>query len=62
MANLNHMICPLCGHDFYCEAAYGKCDACQCVFYASQSKTCKGWQQSIFNKTYPIKIVYGETP
>lgn len=37
---LNHMICPRCGHDFYVEAAYGTCDACQCFFYAGQSKTC----------------------
>ena len=36
---LNHYICPNCGHDFYDEAACTKCDACQCNFYASQSKT-----------------------
>ena len=37
---LNHMICPNCGHDFYVDTAYGRCDACQCTFYAGQSRTC----------------------
>ena len=37
---LNHMICPHCGHDFYTKSAYATCDACNCFFYASQSKTC----------------------
>ncbi len=41
MSNLNHMICPTCGHDFYVEAAYGTCDACQTMFYAGQSRTCQ---------------------
>jgi len=36
---LNHFICPTCGHDFYAEGASVLCDACQCCFYASQSKT-----------------------
>ena len=36
---LNHMICPTCGHDFYVDAAYGTCDACQTMFYAASSKT-----------------------
>jgi len=36
---LNHMICPTCGHDFYTDAAYAMCAACQTVFYASQSRT-----------------------
>lgn len=36
---LNHMICPLCCHDFYVDTAYATCDACQCFFYASESKT-----------------------
>ena len=36
---INHFICPNCGHDFYSEAACVSCDACQCCFYASQSKT-----------------------
>jgi hypothetical protein len=35
---INHMICPLCGHDFYTDCAYGTCDACQCSFYASDSR------------------------
>lgn len=39
-ANKNHMICPRCGHDFYCDGAYATCDACQTFFYASQSRTC----------------------
>jgi hypothetical protein len=38
---LNHFICPNCGHDFYTECAYATCDACNCMFYASQSKTCE---------------------
>jgi len=38
---LNHMICPNCWHDFFTDAAYGTCDACQCCFYASQSRTCQ---------------------
>lgn len=37
---LNHFICPVCGHDFYAEGKSVACDACQCCFYASQSKTC----------------------
>jgi hypothetical protein len=37
---LNHFICPLCGHDFYADAAYATCDACQCCFYATHSQTC----------------------
>lgn len=36
---INHMICPRCGHDFYVDAAYGTCDACQCMFYATSSRT-----------------------
>jgi hypothetical protein len=36
---LNHFICPSCGHDFYCDAAYATCDACQRHFYASESLT-----------------------
>lgn len=39
MANLNHFICPNCRHDFYAEAAYATCDACQTFFYVSQSMT-----------------------
>lgn len=38
---LNHMICPNCDHDFYVSTAYATCDACNCTFYACQSKTCK---------------------
>jgi uncharacterized Zn finger protein (UPF0148 family) len=38
---LNHFICPQCGHDFFAEGGCVSCDACQCNFYASQSKTCK---------------------
>ena len=37
---LNHMICPTCGHDFYTNCAYATCDACQRMFYASESRTC----------------------
>lgn len=40
MRQLNHMICPNCGHDFYTQAAYATCDACQTFFYAAQSQTC----------------------
>lgn len=36
---LNHFICPTCGHDFYCDATYATCDACQTFFYAAQSRT-----------------------
>ena len=36
---LNHFICPNCGHDFYADAAYATCDACQLCFYAAQSLT-----------------------
>jgi len=36
---INHMVCPTCGHDFYVDAAYATCDACQTHFYASQSRT-----------------------
>ena len=38
---INHFICPDCGHDFYTDCAYGRCDACQTVFYAASSKTSK---------------------
>jgi hypothetical protein len=38
---INHMICPTCGHDFYVDCAYATCDACQTFFYATQSKTSK---------------------
>ncbi len=41
---LNHFICPNCGHDFFDSASYSRCDACQCVFYASQSRTCRQQQ------------------
>ena len=38
---LNHFVCPNYGHDFYAEGACVSCDACQRVFYASESMTCK---------------------
>ena len=38
---INHMICPHCGHDFYTDAAYATCAACQTFFYACNSQTCK---------------------
>lgn len=39
IGKLNHMICPTCGHDFYVDAAYATCDACQTFFYAAESAT-----------------------
>ena len=45
--NLNHMVCPNCGHDFYTDAAPAKCDACQCVFCAAQSRTCRPPAKSV---------------
>jgi hypothetical protein len=36
---INHMICPTCGHDFYCDCAYATCQACGTFFYAAQSAT-----------------------
>lgn len=47
MTNLNHFICPRCGHDFHTDCAYATCDACGCFFYASQSKTCLPEQRSL---------------
>jgi len=41
---LNHFICPNCGHDFYAEGVCVMCDACNCVFYASDSKTTNKYQ------------------
>jgi hypothetical protein len=38
----NHFICPVCGYDFYCSDSYATCDACQCHFYVSESKTGHG--------------------
>ena len=35
---INEMWCPNCGHCFYTDWAYGRCDACGTVFYASASK------------------------
>lgn len=40
MSQLNHFICPKCGHDFYNKCAYATCDACNTFFYAAQSLTC----------------------
>lgn len=65
MSNLNHMICPTCGHDFCVSSAYATCDACQTVFYASQSRTSQRPQRAMpsntgtapaFNVTY---VTYG---
>jgi hypothetical protein len=38
MIKLNLMTCPNCGHVFYTDASYGRCDSCQCTFYAAQSR------------------------
>lgn len=40
-SKMNHFVCPRCGHDFYDDAAYSTCDACQTFFYVSQSRTCQ---------------------
>ncbi len=48
---MNHMICPTCGHDFYTDAAYATCQACQTHFYASQSQTCRQPQRNVNSVT-----------
>lgn len=45
---VNHFVCPNCGHDCYDTCAYTTCDACQCFFYASQSKTCQPRPRTIY--------------
>jgi hypothetical protein len=54
---LNHFICPICGHDFYAEAACVRCDACGCNFYASQSKTSRFPFYNKYPSVQPIQIV-----
>lgn len=46
---LNHFICPNCGHDFYAEGACVSCDACNCIFYASQSRIINRFMRSQTN-------------
>jgi hypothetical protein len=48
---LNYFICPVCGHDFYAEGACVMCDACNCSFYASQSRT-----TNCFLRQYDYKV------
>lgn len=53
---LNHFVCPNCGHDFYSDCAYGTCDACNCMFYACQSKTCEAYIPTYRNEDYRTNV------
>lgn len=55
MANMNHFICPTCGHDFFATCAYATCDACGCFFYASQSRTSRPPQPNV-TVTRPLTV------
>jgi hypothetical protein len=34
---LNHLICPHCGHDCHVDETWARCAACGCCFYAYES-------------------------
>lgn len=55
---LNHFICPNCGHDFYASGGYAMCDACFCVFYASESRTCRFMTNQVLPTPTPWKPSY----
>jgi predicted amidophosphoribosyltransferase len=57
---INHMVCPNCGHDFYVEEAWARCDACGRVFYASESGTCNPSFNPVFTQHLSVNFAANE--